>query len=124
MAAPGFGLSFRRYAPFEEFGFGFEGDHRSEASTSFGDTSRTYGCVLFNQFGIINQFANTSGTHRDTVLFGKIVGLAKVAMTVVRNATIGPGLEAASTQGIDPDRPLTPATGDENEDQKEERLGI
>lgn len=92
MAAPGFGLWFRRYAPFDEFGFGFEGDHRAEASTSFKDTSRTYGCVLFNQFQIINQFANTSGTHRHTILFGEIVGFAKVAMTVVRATISGPGL--------------------------------
>jgi hypothetical protein len=97
---PAFGLYFRRYAPFDSFGGASpfnpggrsEGDQRKSASVSLKDTSRTYGCVMFNRFGIIGQFAGTSGTKTHTLLFGDVVGYAKVDFTVARSTLNGPDL--------------------------------
>ncbi len=41
-------LVVRRYAPFAEFGGGFEGDTRTEATTSPTATARTVGVVEFD----------------------------------------------------------------------------
>jgi hypothetical protein len=108
---PTFGLYFRRYAPFDTFGVpSFEGDKRKAASTSLKATSRTYGCVMFNQFEIVHRFANTSGTHYHSSLWGEIVGASKVSMTNVRTSLAGPSLIefSASTAGGNPLIPKSP----------------
>src|SRR4051794_10006491 len=54
-------LVFRRYAPFKEFGGGFEGDDRSGPSTSLMASARTVGVVTFDGSSIsIN--GSSSGT--------------------------------------------------------------
>jgi hypothetical protein len=58
-----FFLVFRRYAPFNEFGFGFEGDHRSGPSVSMAATARTIGIVAFDRGSIANVEASSSGTQ-------------------------------------------------------------
>ncbi len=111
MGVPTFGLYFRRYAPFDTFGVpSFEGDKRNAASTSLKVTSRTYGVVMFNQFEIIQTFANTSGTHYHPLLFDSIVGHSKVSMTTVRSRLAGPDLIefTASTAGANPLIPKSP----------------
>ncbi len=108
---PTYGLYFRRYAPFDTFGIpSFEGDKRAEASTSLKATSRTYGCVMFNQFEIVQYFAGTSGTHYHSSVWGDIVGMSKVSETVVRTRLAGPGLIEfeASTAGGNPLIPKSP----------------
>ena len=55
-------LVFRRYAPFTTFGFGFEGDRRTNASTSMSDTARTSGTVMFDRTSIGKITAISSGT--------------------------------------------------------------
>lgn len=45
-------LYVRRYAPFSQFGGGFEGDNRSVSSTSLTATSRTSGSVFFDRRSI------------------------------------------------------------------------
>jgi len=105
---PTYGLYFRRYAPFETFGVpSFAGDKRTSASTSLKATSRTYGCVMFNQFEIVNGFTGTSGTHYHSTIWGDIVGFSKVSGTRSRTRLAGPGLiefEASSAGG----NPLIP----------------
>jgi hypothetical protein len=110
MGSPTYGLYFRRYAPFATFGFGFEGDKRSTASTSLKATSRTYGWVMFNQFEIVHRFADSSGTHYHSSVWGEIVGHSKVSMAVVRSSLAGPGLIefTASTAGSNPLVPKSP----------------
>lgn len=109
---PTYGLYFRRYAPFDTFGIpSFEGDRRTGASTSLKATSRTYGCVMFNQFEIVNGFVGTSGTHYHSSIFGEIVGSSKVSGTRARTRLAGPGLiefEASSAGG----NPLIPGAPD------------
>jgi hypothetical protein len=109
-AHPPFGLYFRRYAPFDTFGFGFEGDKRSGPSTSLKDTSRTYGCLMFNRAEVFYWFAGTSGTHRDTLLWGRITGFSNVRMNVIVRPGEGPGRVdfTASTAGNMPLLPKTP----------------
>jgi hypothetical protein len=109
---PNYGLYFRRYAPFATFGMpSFEGDKRTGASTSLKVTSRTYGCVMFNPFEIVNGFVGTSGTHYHALLYGDIVGHSKVSGTHSRTRLVGPGLiefEASSAGG----NPLIPGAPD------------
>jgi hypothetical protein len=54
---------FRRYAPFNQFGFGFEGDHRSGPSTSLSDTARTIGWVAFDHGTVGSPVSKSSGTE-------------------------------------------------------------
>ncbi|MCB1781883.1 MAG: hypothetical protein KDJ34_17710 [Candidatus Competibacteraceae bacterium] len=110
MSVPAFGLFFRRYAPFETFGLGFEGDKRTKASTSLQATSRTYGWVAFNQFEILHQFADSSGTNYHSSVWGDITGHSKVSMKVTRSKLAGPGLIefSASTAGANPLVPGAP----------------
>jgi len=56
-------LVFRRYAPFSEFGGGFEGDHRINASTSLNDTARTIGIIGFDRTSIGSITGSSSGTR-------------------------------------------------------------
>jgi len=115
---PTFGLYFRRYAPFDTFGAGnplapgqrFEGDHRTAASTSLKATARTYGCVMFNKYGLVYKFAGTSGTHIHELIWGDVVSYAKIAFTVVRGTLAGPSLFefSAKTSASNPLIPLSP----------------
>lgn len=110
MSVPTYGLYFRRYAPFDTFGLGFEGDSRSAASTSLKVTARTYGYVMFNQFEIVNQFAGTTGTHYHSSIWGDIAASSKVSLTNVRSRLAGPSLIefSASTAGSNPLVPKAP----------------
>jgi hypothetical protein len=113
MSTPGFGLYFRRYAPFEKFGIpSFKGDSRTEASTSLRVSSRTYGCVLFNQFEVLNSFAGSSGTEdANLILHGlERKKMAKVSFFATRDQEEGPGLISftASTAGSNPLMPGAP----------------
>jgi hypothetical protein len=115
---PTYGLYFRRYAPFDTFarvnpvdlGGSSEGDKRTTASTSLKVTARTYGCVMFNEYGIVYRFAGTTGTLTSTLLWGDIVGYSKVSMTLVRSTLTGPSLFGfrASTAGAYPLLPASP----------------
>jgi hypothetical protein len=58
-----FSLVFRRYAPFEVFGFGFEGDNRSGPSVSLSSTARTIGIVEFIRGDIVSFRSFSSGTR-------------------------------------------------------------
>jgi len=55
-------LFVRRYAPFAEFGGGFEGDTRTQASTAPTATARTIGVITFDQNGVQGLDGRTSGT--------------------------------------------------------------
>ena len=111
---PVFGLHFRRYAPFAKFGrmnpytgftgLGyFEGDNRGP-STSLQAASRTYGAVMFNRFGIVHSFFNSSGTHFHPAIGSTVVGMSKVSHTLVRHSIHGPDMFGfkASTAGNNP----------------------
>lgn len=110
---PVFGLYFRRYAPFKEFGGitpytfvagNFAGDNRGP-STSLKATSRTYGCVMFNRFGVGYSFAGSSGTHFHPALFyDTISATAKTKLTFVQSTLNGPDLFGfkASSAGSNP----------------------
>lgn len=52
-----YALWMRRYAPFDEFGLGFEGDHRAGATTAVNATARTIGIVSFGP----NYVGSTTG---------------------------------------------------------------
>jgi hypothetical protein len=106
---PVFGLYFRRYAPFDTFaganpadlGGRSEGDKRTSASTALNVSSRTYGVVRFNRFGLVSQYAGSSGTVTHTLFWGDIKGYSDVSMTTVRSTLAGPALFGfkASTAG-------------------------
>jgi hypothetical protein len=59
----GYALVFRRYAPFESFGFGFEGDNRSAPSTCLTATARTIGMVAFSPGHVHLIRPGSSGTY-------------------------------------------------------------
>lgn len=126
---PVFTVCFRRYAPFDEFGGGhiykFEGDHRTSGSTSFKDTSRTYGCLFFSRSEILYGFSGTSGTKwvgfhwymwavpslriLGTNTGDDVVAYAKVSLDVGENVRPDIIEFNASTAGS---MPLLPATPD------------
>ena len=56
-------LVVRRYAPFAEFGFGFEGDTRTEATTSPTATARTVGVVEFDAKSVRGYRSFSDGTE-------------------------------------------------------------
>ena len=56
-------FAFRRYAPFASFGLGFEGDKRTGASASLGDSARTIGQVSFDRDKVGNLTLSSSGTR-------------------------------------------------------------
>src|SRR5205085_12650188 len=64
-------LVFRRYAPFEAFGGGFEGDGRTGPSTRLTDTARTSGIIGFAPGRVGELKAGSSGTAFN--LFGPAV---------------------------------------------------
>ena len=116
---PVFAFYFRRYAPFKTFGrfnpltvgFGtFDGDSRGP-SVAVATTSRTYGCVFFNRFTTLYEFAGTSGTHFHPAIGDEIVGHAKVQHTLSQNKLFGPdlfGFRASTSAG----NPLVPKSPD------------
>jgi hypothetical protein len=105
---PTYALVCRRYAPFETFGVAFpyglgrfEGDNRGP-STSLKDSSRIYQVIFFNRYGLVYDYAGTSGTAYNSAVWGKIVGHAKISSTVVRGTLSGPdlfGFEASNAGG-------------------------
>jgi len=107
-------LVFRRYAPFESFGGGFEGDNRKTASTSITDSARTVGAVEFapGQIGQVRGFS--SGT--EYVGVGKKIAEAlgrhfsKVNASVsVKSKSVDTLRFSAQTSGANPMVPLAPA---------------
>ena len=104
---PGFGLFFRRYAPFDTFGFGFEGDKRGP-STSIKASSRTYGCVMFNKAEAFYWFAGSAGTHYHSTVWGEIVGYSDVSMTVELRQNDRAVDFSAATAGANPLVPKSP----------------
>jgi hypothetical protein len=105
---------FRRYAPFAEFGFGFEGDHRTVASTSLDATARTTGKVPFARGSIGTIGATSSGTQfsggGDWVR--KLAGRHMSDVTcAIAKKVIGPTSISfsASTAGANPMVPGAPA---------------
>jgi hypothetical protein len=114
MGKPTYGLYFRRYAPWKEFGLPrFHGDGRGP-STSIHATARTSGRIFFNRYEIVSYLADASPTRRSDVLtwFGAsdVVALAKVRMTLARSPVNGPDLIgfSAETAGSNPLVPLSP----------------
>jgi hypothetical protein len=107
-----YGLWFRRYAPFATFGNigvgSFEGDTRTQASGSIGDTSRTYGCVLFNRSEAVRAYAGSSGTVLFGLLGGSIHGMATVKMAFSRKPSSAVEFSAATEGG----NPLVPGAPD------------
>lgn len=106
-------LVFRRYAPFATFGFGFEGDNRSDASTSLTATARTCGMLMFDRNSIGKPTGESSGTR--FLGFGGSVAdfLGKHYSNVkssVTNKRVAPDkiLFTASTEGGNPMVPGAP----------------
>jgi hypothetical protein len=105
------GVVFRRYAPFKTFGVpSFKGDGRTSASTSLQATSRTYGIVIFDGNNLLHNFSGSSGTHYDSLVWGRIQKTANIAKTAVRSTLHGPDLIEfeASTAGGNPLIPGSP----------------
>jgi hypothetical protein len=110
---PAFGFYFRRYVPYAKFGRAnpytlgvggyFEGDNRGP-STSLKVSSRTYGVVMFNRFGVGHHFAGSDGTHFHPTIGSVVVGMSKVKHTLVEDTLAGPDLFGfkASTAGNNP----------------------
>lgn len=67
-------LVFRRYAPFETFGLGFEGDVRTGPSTNLKDTARTIGIIGFSPGRVGALTARSDGTAF-TLLGPKVANL-------------------------------------------------
>lgn len=116
---PRFALYFRRYAHFDVFGalpfYGgntvFYGDNRGPSTSIKANiTSRTYCFVIFNRYGIIHSFADSSGTTAHSHIWGILDGHSKVNHTVVRNTLNGPDFFGfkASTAGSNPLVPKSP----------------
>ena len=107
-----YGLWFRRYAPFATFGNigigSFEGDTRTQASGAIGDTSRTYGCVLFNRSEAVRAYAGSSGTVLFGLLGGSIHGMAKVKIAFAKKPSSGAIEFSAATEGGNPLVPGAP----------------
>jgi hypothetical protein len=108
-----YSLHFRRYAPFDKFGFpSFKGDKRTHASTSLTETSRTHGCVVFSRAGILKSFGESSGTHDANLIlhFLEREAVGKVSINAKRTNLAGPALLGikASTSGSNPLMPGSP----------------
>lgn len=106
-------LVVRRYAPFKEFGGGFEGDNRAVSSTSLMASSRTSGQVYFSRTGTGASSGTSSGTAYvgagETA--GSMMGrhYAKVSCTVSKVRCLGDTLSfTLATAGSNPMVPLAP----------------
>jgi hypothetical protein len=109
-----FQLVFRRYAPFAQFGFGFEGDRRPSASISTNDTARTIGVVPFERGYIGSMSATSSGTHFTGAgeWFRRLAGGHKsdVACEIAKKVVFENSVSfTASTAGANPMVPGAPA---------------
>ena len=92
-------LVVRRYAPFESFGGGFDGDNRTEASTNMSDTARTAGVVAFTFDGKASATGSSTGSSwvgpwavRKSGRLGAIghhIGQVSVALTNVQSSDTG-----------------------------------
>lgn len=107
-------LVFRRYAPFSQFGFGFEGDHRSGPSISLVDSARTIGMVPFSSDSVSDMDAFSSGTELTGAGIDVQEFLGKHFSEVeakVINQEISPGSISfsATTSGANPLAPGAPA---------------
>lgn len=108
-----YSLWFRRYAPFSEFGFGFEGDHRTTASTSMSATARTIGGVSFGP-GIVGSGLSSSSGSSYTGLGSSFAGwggrhMSHVTSSVsVTTRTISAIRFTTSTAGANPMIPGAP----------------
>lgn len=107
-------LIFRRYAPFETFGGGFEGDCRTAASTCLTDTARTTGVIGFSPGRVGALTAGSSGTAFN--LFGATVAnllgkhVSKVTSSVsVSTVSVDLVRFTARTAGANPMIPFAPA---------------
>lgn len=106
-------MVFRRYAPFEQFGGGFEGDNRSGPSTDLSATARTTGKVPFDKQGVGMITGISSGTQfvgaGSTV--GKILGkhTSAVSASLASSSKIKNGVSlVAYTAGANPMVPGAP----------------
>jgi hypothetical protein len=118
--SPVYVLCFRRYAPFDQFGVAFEGDHRASGSTSWKATSRTYGCLFFNRSEILYGFAGSSGSRwagkasvvslalRTLGFTTTDAAFADVSLDVVENVRPSVIAFSASTAGSNPLLPGAP----------------
>jgi len=107
-------LVFRRYAPFKQFGFGFEGDNRSGPSVSMSATARTIGMVPFERGSIGALTASSSGTEftgaGDWLKHKAGRHTSKVSSKLVSNGVSVSAVRfTASTAGANPMVPGAPA---------------
>ena len=101
-----YSLWFRRYAPFAEFGFGFEGDKRTAASTSFADTARTSGGCSFGPDAVGPGYGTSSGTRHK---LSSTSAISKVTSSVaVATRTLSIVRFTAMTAGANPMVPGAP----------------
>ncbi len=106
-------LLFRRYAPFSQFGGGFEGDNRTEASTDPAATARTIGVVNFGP-GFVGTVSGTSSgstfVGAGAFIENKIGRhFSKVEASVaVGTASVSTVRFVAKTAGANPLVPLAP----------------
>ena len=103
----------RRYAPFEKFGFGFEGDKRTAASTSMAVTARTAGGCSFGPGHVGGGTADSSGTSftglGSTVAGGLGKHYSKVSSSVaVKTRSISAVRFTVHTAGSNPMVPGAP----------------
>jgi hypothetical protein len=108
-----YSLVFRRYAPFATFGGGFEGDNRTEPSTSLTATARTIGIVGFSPGSVGPLSTSSSGTAFSGAgafvknLLGKHI--SKVMGSVsVKTSTLERVRFTAQTAGANPMVPFAP----------------
>src|SRR5437016_8577628 len=101
-----YALVFRRYAPFNSFGGGFEGDTRTAPSTSPLASARTIDITYFDRTGAVRSIDLSSGTTH-TIFDGH--GMSKVS-TRVSGVIVGATSIAfsAASAGANPIVPLAP----------------
>ncbi|TLZ28546.1 MAG: hypothetical protein E6K32_14805 [Gammaproteobacteria bacterium] len=101
-----YALVFRRYAPFNSFGGGFEGDTRTAPSTSPLASARTIDITYFDRTGAGRSIGLSSGTTH-TIFGGH--GMSKVS-TRVSGVIVGATSIAfsAASAGANPLVPLAP----------------
>src|SRR5262245_25276643 len=106
-------LFFRRYAPFDTFGGGFEGDRRKGASTSLTDSARTIGHISFAPGNVGGMSSGSSGTAFAGAgafverLLGRHVSKVTSSVTV-KTRSVDQLHFTAQTAGANPMVPLAP----------------
>ena len=107
-------LVFRRYAPFESFGGGFEGDNRTIASPNLNDSARTVGAVEFapGHVGAVSAFSSgteyVGGGKWIAKLLGKHYSKVNASVSVTTRSIEAVNF-TAQTAGSNPMVPLAPA---------------